>query len=104
MTVWTGHVSRDQTGEMQHGDDRIVLTVAHGDDGTLILQGEAPERHWHGEISKDRQTWHIGCQFGFLMRGTVKFEGGRYLLMQTHHTTPPELRLGDEPGEIMVAA
>jgi hypothetical protein len=101
--TWRGFLSRDLSGRLEQeaftaGDPPsvIVLTARRGDDGALQIQGMEGNQHWVGYISVDRTSWVLGCQFGYTLRGTVAFAGGRYELVQTELEIPRALLLGDE--------
>ena len=94
--TWTGHVARDLTGELRHSSGDVIQLCATVQDAMIYLEGTPPEQHWRGEIAPDRKTFRIGCPLGFVIHGSCKFEGGRYVLTMTQMLKPDWALL---PGE-----
>ena len=94
--TWTGHIARDMTGELRHTGGDVIPLRAHPREAVLYLEGDVPERHWRGEIAADRRSFRLGCPMGFVIEGTCRFEGGRYVLAMTQMHKPDWALL---PGE-----
>ena len=100
MTNYTGRLTRTHA-ELRHpGDDEpLCFTPSAAQPNTPIkLTGIRPNAHWSGEVSADRTTWFLRCDYGFKLSGTAVFKNAAYELTCTEVYVPPVLRLPGEEG------